>query len=529
MDINLFQNEDINKPIKCGDFMWTPLAIASKMGDWNMVLFVLLRGANVNLLMEDGTTAVHYAAAFGHIKVLELLIDRGANIHVYSTTSKTPLFQAVQRGHTDVVEQLLNKISMVEKDSFQAALSKGNWDILKLFFQKKYQLDEFVPYLHQFCGYSTYLLLLNNYSYLYKNENVSIDFKNLELLHYLVSGKRKIDLCHEPNEKTAVDLLIENGDLESIKEYEITNPIKSSDRFYCNRTALHQVVHCNQLNLFSYFFDRNEVEVNVYDKFYSTLLHSAAYHSNYDILFDIISHQSFNPELLEAKDSIDAMAIHISSSKGDKNCVELLLKSSTYSILNKKGKRGLTPLFCAVIGNHVDVVNYLLNQPNVKIDIKNDKGIDPLNFLIRKELENVKSNRDKGLKSDYSDILNSFFIYCYSQNSPKNLSLFANLPIFFSIERVNEFDHFGFTPLHYASMNGFKNIVSILIDFGSNILLPSCSFDRETPLSLAVSNDRFDVVKVFYNCHVKVQENDFNLASSTMKNFLLMLWPSISI
>ena len=55
----------------------TALHIAAHSADADTVKLLLLQEANVNCQDGDNWTPLHYAAAQGHVSVLELLIDQG--------------------------------------------------------------------------------------------------------------------------------------------------------------------------------------------------------------------------------------------------------------------------------------------------------------------------------------------------------------------------------------------------------------------------------------------------------------------
>ncbi|CAG9861802.1 unnamed protein product [Phyllotreta striolata] len=60
---------------------------------------------------------------------------------------------------------------------------------------------------------------------------------------------------------------------------------------------------------------------------------------------------------------------------------------------------------------------------------------------------------------------------------------------------VNLVDQNGYTPLHIATLHGYKEIVTLLLEKGANINL-SISDNIETPLSLAIKKGYEDIVKL---------------------------------
>src|SRR5882672_10759486 len=86
----------------------TPLMTVSRVGSLASVKALLSRGATVdNKDDRRGQTALMWAAAEGHARVVEMLIEVGADLHHRLPSGFTPLLFAVREGRTDVVRVLL--------------------------------------------------------------------------------------------------------------------------------------------------------------------------------------------------------------------------------------------------------------------------------------------------------------------------------------------------------------------------------------------------------------------------------------
>lgn len=86
-----------------------PLHLASFFGRKAAVRLLLERGADPNAITENvtGATALHTAAAAGHVGVAALLIRCGANVNALRSDRLTPLHAAAATGNAKLVTALL--------------------------------------------------------------------------------------------------------------------------------------------------------------------------------------------------------------------------------------------------------------------------------------------------------------------------------------------------------------------------------------------------------------------------------------
>ncbi|VDP73052.1 unnamed protein product [Echinostoma caproni] len=78
------------------NFAWMS---AARFGLHQIGAALLSLGANLNVTTHYGRTALHMAAAHGHIGVLQLLAQKGANLRVTDCDGVTPLAIARKHGH----------------------------------------------------------------------------------------------------------------------------------------------------------------------------------------------------------------------------------------------------------------------------------------------------------------------------------------------------------------------------------------------------------------------------------------------
>ncbi len=86
----------------------SPLIIAAAFGSPGAVQLLVAAGADVNVVSNAGTTALHMAAR--EPKKVRLLLDHGANVDVKSLLGRTPLLVAASmNGNVETVKMLLEK------------------------------------------------------------------------------------------------------------------------------------------------------------------------------------------------------------------------------------------------------------------------------------------------------------------------------------------------------------------------------------------------------------------------------------
>ena len=88
----------------------TNLHLAIKNQDKALIENLIVEGADIQAVDNDGATALHYAASFGDEEIIKLLIDKGANIQATDNDNKTPVDwanKARRTKNTKLLESLL--------------------------------------------------------------------------------------------------------------------------------------------------------------------------------------------------------------------------------------------------------------------------------------------------------------------------------------------------------------------------------------------------------------------------------------
>jgi ankyrin repeat protein len=97
----------------------TPLLLAVKCGERNVVELLIANNADVKAKTINGWTPLHLAAQKGRSDMAELLLNKGAIIDAKDSLGLTPLHWAAAQGHKDVAVLLLaNKAEVNAKDAY---------------------------------------------------------------------------------------------------------------------------------------------------------------------------------------------------------------------------------------------------------------------------------------------------------------------------------------------------------------------------------------------------------------------------
>ena len=75
---------------------------------------ILEHDAKINLMDNNGWTALHHAAYNGDFESARELCEQGANVNSYSNSMKTPLHFAALNNHAEIVNLLISKGSKIE-------------------------------------------------------------------------------------------------------------------------------------------------------------------------------------------------------------------------------------------------------------------------------------------------------------------------------------------------------------------------------------------------------------------------------
>ncbi|KAM0354808.1 hypothetical protein ACHAPU_000632 [Fusarium lateritium] len=126
----------------------TPIFMAVRNDDFDVVRLLLSRGADVHRRNQRGDNIVTCAVSTGDIDMVRLVLAEGVDPNSHKNGDVPPLLLAVRRGYIEIVRALLDQGAKVDdRDSWgetplQVAVTGGQHDILKIFLDRNFIRNE---------------------------------------------------------------------------------------------------------------------------------------------------------------------------------------------------------------------------------------------------------------------------------------------------------------------------------------------------------------------------------------------------
>ncbi|KAL2847802.1 ankyrin repeat-containing domain protein [Aspergillus pseudoustus] len=90
-----------------GEYYWTPLHHAARLGHIEMSQALLASGADPDVKEDEGWTSLHFAVQRRDAQMVRVLVGTGAGIEKRNALGDTPVMMAVRLGYRDIVQILL--------------------------------------------------------------------------------------------------------------------------------------------------------------------------------------------------------------------------------------------------------------------------------------------------------------------------------------------------------------------------------------------------------------------------------------
>ncbi|KAJ4979220.1 hypothetical protein NE237_010000 [Protea cynaroides] len=92
----------------------TALHMAAANGHLGIVEYLIRNGVDLDACNVEKNTALHWACLNGHVEVVKNLISAGANVTLLNSYERTPMDEAVSRGKMEIIDAINAAVPQVE-------------------------------------------------------------------------------------------------------------------------------------------------------------------------------------------------------------------------------------------------------------------------------------------------------------------------------------------------------------------------------------------------------------------------------
>ncbi|XP_038657381.1 receptor-interacting serine/threonine-protein kinase 4 [Scyliorhinus canicula] len=334
--MKLLQPQDVDLILDDGMSL---LHYAVELGNEEAVRLLLLYNANPNIPNKRGSTPLHLAAEKNLKIIAELLLGKKANVNAKDEDQWTPLHFAAQSGEETLSRLLLdrnastNEVDFEGRTALHVACQHSHENVVRVLLSRGANAqakgkDNWTP-LHfaAWQGHHTITKLL------IKQVGAGGDVLTAD-------GRTPLHLAAQRGQYRAARILLE---FKSI----VTGMISSRP------TPLHLAAEAGHTST-SRLLVKHGVDINAVTGESWTALHLAANRGHLQTVKMLVEEQA-NPE---ARNSLQRTAVHLAADKGHSEVVRELLGSTCD--INVTDDEGLTPLHLAAKCGHLKCVEMLL-------------------------------------------------------------------------------------------------------------------------------------------------------------------------
>ena len=446
----------------------TLLHLAAAKDDSDMVLFLLIKGADPLYKNNAGDTPLHSAINNTAFNAAKILVENGSDIFSQNADGVTALDLGLEN-------------SARYMDIF-ITQNTGNY------------LNEYGQNLVHYFVLKTAQPIKEDDSNRPKIDTIrAIDScisKNLPLSITDVNGKTPLDIAFDINSDDSIEIaarLILAGADEVETDFAYFQEAVSSRnpnmRFEDNQTPLHMAAIMGHSSIAKYLLynEKNkDIDINVQDTSGSTPLHEAVRYGNIEIIEELLA-EGAN---INAQDNIGKSPIMVIMPKEKMEAIYKLMVNYRAD-LNLKDSYGDTLIHTATMMHAPESILELLVENGADVNAKNKEGVTPFEIAIQhhdKEMTRFYANHDADIHTKDTHGI-----------SPLSLALEADKELFemiISEKNAQSQNSEGNTPLHIALLNDaplekILYIISLTEDVnirnsdGNNVLYIACTKKQE--------------------------------------------------
>ncbi|XP_078279590.1 inversin isoform X2 [Rhinoraja longicauda] len=358
----------------------TPLHFAVAEGNEAVVdVLTLYEGCNITSYDNLFRTPLHWAALLGHAQIGYLLLERNKSGTIPSDSQgATPLHYAAQSNFGETVEVFLNHPSVKDdpdlegRTAFMWAAGKGSDDVLQTMLRVKSDID--INMADKYGGTALHAAVLAGHV-----STVKL------LLEYGAQVDAMDVMKHTPlfracemGHKEVIQTLIEGGGRMDLIDQDGHSPL--------HWAALGGNADVCQILI------QNQINPNVQDFAGRTPLQCAAY-GGYINCMAVLMENKADPN---RQDKEGRTALHWSCNNGYLDAVKLLLGYNAFPNHMETNEERFTPLDYALLGEHQEVIQYMLEHGALSIAAIQDIAASKVQavykgYMVRKAFQERKN------------------------------------------------------------------------------------------------------------------------------------------
>ncbi|RWS08098.1 transient receptor potential cation channel subfamily A member 1-like protein, partial [Dinothrombium tinctorium] len=496
----------------------------------------------INVADNDGNTALHFAIESNSVEAASLLLRKGINTSILNKSAFAAIHLATQLNRISIIQEMLKFKTKIEP------MLRGKYGRTALHLASVYNHFEIAQILILNFGCSPLVTCDNGYSPIHEAaRNASSNTLKIILESAVTLGYSNNELmtCHDSEGKTPLHFALHAGDIETVKlclDYGASITCKQDDL----STPVHLVCAQGGFEIIKLMLESQPDEkikcLSLRDAQNMTPLHYAAMFDHFRLV-EYLTNQGAD---FDAEDKEGRSVLLLAAARGSWNTVMTLFKLGSAlnqqdncnrniihhivinggdltqfiemgeefaqkfkDLLNEKDIFGFTPLHYSSRDGNLTLVRSLLELGAI-INAKNNENRSPLHLAARYDRHNIVQQLLESQKGHLivnemdGDGLTALHIAC-------EFGYIKTVKLLLVKGALLQKDHKGRTPLHYAALNGFKEIVEQLILVHSHLLNQT---DREgnTALHLAAISNKDNVASLLLTLECKLQTNNFNLS-----------------
>lgn len=513
---------------------FTPIMIASKFGNAEIVDYLISIGANRFAVTADGTDALAIAVQNNYVDVVKSLFNSGVDIKNPRTNGDVPVAIACKYGSIDVLKffkkQEIDFANVPSSSEIPVALAVINGDIDTV----RYLCNELNIDVNTMSRNKTPLLIL------------AIENNQYNIFTYLLSKKANIFL-RDANGNSALHSAVAANNLDivinCIEQHIDVNDARPADQI------TPYLIACYKGNeQIMQFLESKGANSNIRTEHNVDAFLASVESGNINIINNLIS-KGFNYEtkdsngmtpllvackfghfkivkLLDSKganfkntDTQSHNALYYACQSGDIDTAKFVFKKKLYDI-NQKFENNMTLLHIAAMKGHLKIVKFLEDK---KADLyaKSDGGLTPFHYAAMNNHVDVMEFfwKEMQKRKDPVFIKTADEVYPIELAIKNNAIKAANFCLSKNCQ-LNTKDKSGLSHIFRASRDGDMRSLRILLNNCAPSMINEIE-NGQTPSAIAIKNEHWDVVKllksykanisndkILSGIHIAVQENN---------------------